>query len=130
MKTTEKELQKKALKIAYNYCFNKYEILKNRVSPNRKINLDRRYKVNQLAINYIKKIRATIDFTEIRLLQKERRIRLLNNQCNILQNHIVKDWIENKNMVKSIDDEKISFYGRNHWAKNDRDVKILEILSK
>jgi len=50
---------------------------------------------------------------------------------NILQNKLVRDYFTHKNDVIRIQPTGINFtHGRNHWAKNQKDMKICSILSK
>lgn len=73
--------------------------------------------------------------SEINDIRRKRRERNENKQykhTNIITNKIVIDYFENKNSITYFDSNNryICFGGRNHWAKNDFDKKVIAILHK
>jgi len=61
--------------------------------------------------------------------QKRRRESAKVTPSNILSNPIVKDWISNRDKL-TVTPEKLTDGYRNHWAKSDKDRRILAILAK
>jgi hypothetical protein len=50
---------------------------------------------------------------------------------NVFNLPIVKDWRNNRRELQHINGNRMVFSGgRHHWAKNDKDRKILSILAK
>jgi hypothetical protein len=50
---------------------------------------------------------------------------------NILQNKLVQDYFKHKKDVLRVQKSGINFRnGRNHWAKNEKDMRVCSILSK
>lgn len=122
MKTTE---QKQAEKIAYNYLRQKA------ISKFAKLKVDRRTKVGKLALKMIYELEKTYDFEGVKNKHKQRVIQKPKPYKNILQNPIVKDYINNRHKLKQILNDRLLFWGgRNHWAKNETDLRILNILRK
>ena len=119
MKTTEEKL---AEKIIYVYLKQKT------LNPYTKLKVDKRTKVGKLALEMVYKIEMAFNFKEV----KQKRINRNKLKFkNILQNPIVKDYINNKPNIKQVLTNGIVFYGgRNHWAKNEKDLRILKILQK
>lgn len=121
MKTTEEKI---AEKIIYSYLRQKTLI------PHKKLKVDKRTKVGKLALKMVYKIEMAFNFKEA----KEKRLNRnkLKQELkfkNILQNPIVKDYINNKSHIKQVLTNGIMFYGgRNHWAKNEKDLRILKII--
>jgi ribosomal protein L17 len=95
--------------------------------------LDRRFTVNKMALNFIRKNNIS-ETTKKAIREKKRQRAILRNmhkQESILKNKLVVDYLANKNSIKYIYEDHISFCGfRNHWAKNEKDLKVLEILRK
>ena len=99
---------------------------------NKPIKLDMRY-------NSSRRIKLLIKQNQLSEQQKTliiqlKRIRAINKPkpfTNILQNKLVIDYISNRNYIKRIEEDRIVFFGnRNHWAKNEQDVRVLSILKK
>ena len=90
--------------------------------------LDKRYILNKEAL----KIAKSLDYDSTYILQKkkERQERKYRKNNNILSNPIVVDYLKHKDSICFINDERINFGQRNHWAKNEKDIKILTILRK
>ena len=80
----------------------------------------------------IKELIYSLDFSEISRKQIER----ANNRYvapipNYRDNKLTVDYIKNKSSIKYISENCIYFQnGRNHWAKNDNDLKIIAVLRK
>lgn len=122
MKSTE---QKQAEKIAYNYLRQKA------ISKFAKLRVDRRTKVGKLALKMVYEIEKTYDFEGVKNKVKQRAIQKPKPFENILQNPLVKDYINNMYSIKHILNNRLVFLsGRNHWAKNETDLRILNILRK
>lgn len=49
---------------------------------------------------------------------------------NIYNNHLVVDYLANKRHLTNIYDNQLCFCGRNHYARNEQDLKIISILKK
>ena len=106
---------------AYKIVCNKYDI-----AMGRKLKVDKRTRVGNLAIY----LSCRVNKKEIYEKQYNRRY---NNYSysNILDSSLYYDFKNNRHDIKFITPERIAFIGnRNHWAKSERDSKILNILSK
>ena|GEM_PF-6976846 len=50
---------------------------------------------------------------------------------SIFSNPLIRDYVANRNNIQYINDTHLHFYGgRNHFAKNSKDLKIIAIFSK
>lgn len=49
---------------------------------------------------------------------------------NIYNNHLIVDYLANKRHLTKIYDDLLCFRGRNHYARNSQDLKIISILKK
>lgn len=118
-------MEKQAKRIAYS-------IIMDRVNrPTAKVmQVDRRTKVGKLALEMVCEIEKTFDFEKAYRKRKERREKKVKPFLNILGRPIVKDYLNNKHQIKAIHKDRIDFFGRNHWAKDATDFKIIEILMK
>lgn len=122
---TEKDVRREAYRMVYSHGY----LLMGKL-PKRDNRLNFTHDVKQ----FIKKI----DLTEqqvndiIKLKQKRAKAkRGMNDFTNIYNEPLVKDYRNNKGNLRGVYDNRLFFSGgRNHWAKNDRDVKILAILKK
>ena len=74
----------------------------------------------------------SLDFSEISRKQIERaNNRYIPPVSNNRNNRLTVDYIKNKSSIKYISENCIYFQnGRNHWAKNDNDLKIIAVLRK
>lgn len=126
MKNYTKTEIKTANKIAYQHIYGINGLLFNR-----KFSFDKRTRIGHLANSIVvsKKINDA-DKREIILLKKQRSLNKKTTSVSILELPLVKDYINNKGMIKFINDDRINFYGRNHYAKNAKDYSILAILRK
>lgn len=123
MKNYTKEEIKMAIRTAYQYLYSANNILFGK-SPR----LDKRYRLNKLALNYILMLRKNVNKEEVVRKRKVRR----NNGfifTNVLSNPITKDCMKNKGHI-NIYVDRISEGSRNHWAKNNFDMAILKVLYK
>ena len=59
-----------------------------------------------------------------RKVEEERRPR------NILAAPLVRDYMQNRHELRRVCVDRLDFYGRNHWAKDDRDRRILAVLAR
>lgn len=50
--------------------------------------------------------------------------------ANILAAPLVRDYRENRAHLRRVCVDRLDFSGRNHWAKDDRDRRALEILAR
>ncbi len=115
---------KKAEKIAYQALYSTYNM-----RMNVRFRYDARTRVGSLS--------AAIYYTEEGKLNKvaiynKRRKRIANKPeeyTNILNNKIYNDWKKNKSQAQ-VYNNHIRFQGRNHWAKNTEDLKVLSIIKK
>lgn len=111
--------------IAYNYLRQKA------ISRFAKLKVDKRTKVGKLALEMVYKLEKTYDFEEVKNKRKQRHNQKPEPYKNILQNPLVKDYINNRHNLKQVLNDRLVFWGgRNHWAKNETDLKILNILRK
>jgi len=91
--------------------------------------IDLRTRVGKLAMKLIKQDEFQKNAKEIRQKQKLRRERKLNSRfVNIFERPIVKDYLANPYI--NVHSNRLSDGLRNHWAKDDKDLKILSILKK
>ena len=92
---------------------------------------DKRTRIGRLAYTMIPAIRQHINTDQI--IEKRKQRAALKKEdykqtTNILDTPIVKDYIRNRPLV--VYPDRLKAQNRNHWAKDDRDKKILEILMK
>lgn len=50
--------------------------------------------------------------------------------ANILAAPIVRDYMQHRDQLRRVCADRLDFYGRNHWAKDDRDRRTLAILAR
>jgi hypothetical protein len=50
--------------------------------------------------------------------------------ANILSAPIVRDYMQHRADLRAVRADRLDFYGRNHWAKDDRDRRALAILAR
>ena len=97
---------------------------------------DQRFKFNREAEAAARQIIAAKCFNGIMKDRQTRRDRIRAKGAeerrprNILAAAIVRDYIQNRHDLRRVCADRLDFYGRNHWAKDDRDRKILTILSR
>lgn len=117
--------RQKAENIAHNY------LRQRAINVGAKLKVDKRTRVGRLALQIIYEITPTYNFNEVREKRRERSRRKSEAFTNVYSSPLVKDYLSNKNSIIKIFPDHIQFYGRrNHWAKTEKDLKILEILSK
>ena len=117
--------QKQAEKIVYNYLRQKA------INTGAKLRVDKRTKVGKLALQMVYELEKTFDFEEAKNKRKQRHNQKPKPFTNILKNPIVKDYINNKHSIKQILNNRLVFWGgRNHWAKSETDLKILQIFKR
>lgn len=125
--------EKKAIKIAYMMLLNRVSIACKKYSQLyyfRK-RLDFRSNQDKLIYSKIVSLSKSLDFSEIAKKQKQRaQNRDIAHVENYRNNKLVIDYFTNKSNIKYISCDCIHFYGRNHWAKNSTDLKVLAILKK
>lgn len=90
--------------------------------------VDKRTKVGKLALEMIYKLEKTYNFEEVREKKKLRNLNRVKPFTNILSRPLVKDYINNKHSLKKVHENRLEFYGRNHWAKDELDLRILKKL--
>lgn len=120
---TEKDVRIIGLKILYSHNY----------MWTGKVKLDRRYNRNKAIMRFLRE--NALSESEKERITQLRRERVLNRKIKpfikIKDNPMVKDYLNNKKDLKKVFDSHLWFYGnRNHWAKNEKDVKILKILMK
>ena len=97
---------------------------------------DQRYKFNREAEQAARDIVRAKGFAGIQSDREKHRARTRakveeqNRPANVLALPIVRDDRENRHQLRAVRADRLDFYGRNHWAKNDRDRVILAILAK
>jgi len=102
-----------------------------RLSP-RNFKLDMRFNFNREVVAAMKANALTAQqVDEVRAKRQDRRKRKVQRFKNILQNPLILDYLSNKHQLNHIGPNGLHFYSnRNHWAKDNRDRKILEVLQK
>lgn len=72
------------------------------------------------------------EINDIRRKRRERNENKAYKFRNVIINNIVVDYLENNSYITYFDSENkyIAFGTRKHWAKNDFDVKIIEVLHR
>ena len=122
MNYTAEEI-KTAKKSAYNFLM---YYLNNGF---RKFRFDGRTRTGKLSAIYYEEIKNSIDVELIKNKRKERKNNKQNCEfVNIFQRPLVRDWLQNRNATILIN--RLQDGSRNHWAKDAKDFKILEILMK
>ena len=97
---------------------------------------DQRYKFNREAEAAAREIIAVKGFYGIDSDRRKHRDRIRakveeeRRPRNILAAAIVRDYREHRDTLRRVCVDRLDFYGRNHWAKNDRDRRALAILAK
>jgi hypothetical protein len=92
---------------------------------------DQRTKVGKEATKLIGQIRSGVDFQEIeRKRNARRKLRQAPSFVNIFERPLVRDYLSNKRSLEHVHGQCLRFFGRNHWAKDAKDLRILEILKK
>lgn len=123
---TKEDVKRKAFSMLYSGN----NILLNHST--RKYRLDKRYNFNREVLAFFRA--NQLPENERQRVKDLRRQRAKNKPVHfatIFEQPIVKDWIKNGSGIKRITGERLQFWdGRNHWAKNEKDKRILSILSK
>lgn len=128
MKPYTKDEIKKAKKIAYRFVFSDYSVFMN---FHREFEYDRRTRIGNLANHYVLNLKKNSNLNELKILKKKRRkYKQTSEFKNIFTLPIVYDYFKHKHNLKDIQSDRLEFWGRNHWAKTDKDLKIIKILSK
>ena len=90
---------------------------------------DKRTRIGKLSNLFVTTLKKDID--QKRVIEK-RKSRIENRKNrefkNILSNPLLKDFLRNSPM--QIHRDHLRCAGRNHWAKNSEDIKVLEVLKK
>lgn len=92
---------------------------------------DRRYNFNNEVIkeyNRIIKERAGVIDEDRKKHQERRKNKFIFK--NVLSNHLVKDFKETPFFLRLVYPDRLNIAGRNHYARNGFDKKILAILKK
>jgi len=99
---------------------------------NKRIILDMRFNSSREVFTLLKKYQIPeTEKKRILALKKDRAKNRIEKFENILSNKLVKDYLSNKYWVRGVYDNHLYFGdGRNHWAKNETDLKVLAILKK
>lgn len=127
--TTQEKQQ--ALKRAFAYLYSFENLIINRTN-HKKYQYDKRTRIGSLTNSIVTTKQLSME-EKARIIEitRNRKIRQRNtfNQ-NYTTNPLWIDYKNNKNNVKTVTTECIYFYGRNHWAKNETDKKVLAVLRK
>jgi hypothetical protein len=113
-----------ALKIAYSSIgarFRHYDKLDMRKSFDKAV----KFELSKIKISESERIE----------IMRKRNMRRKENAVppfeSILQNKLVRDYFAHKKDVLRVQPSVINFRnGRNHWAKNEKDMRVCSILSK
>ncbi len=96
---------------------------------------DQRYKFNREAMAVARDIISRKGLEGIqndRNQHRERnRVKVADERhpINVLALPIVRDYRDNRHQLCRICVDRLVFHGRNHWAKNERDRRVLGILA-
>ena len=118
--------ESEARKIAYKILCSRYRVILGK-SSSKNFHLDMRRKFDKLIYKYICEIRQLINFSEILAKQKVRQKNKPYQFTNVLQNSLYLDYKRNGGRIEV---QRLYVHGRNHWAKNEFDLKVLSILNK
>ena len=100
--------------------------------PFARLRLDMRYNFNkEVAAFFHAKNLPDNERRAVLAKRKKRRDNKPPKFSNVLNTPLVKDYFRNKSGLKGVADNHLYFWdGRNHWAKSDKDRRILAILKK
>lgn len=119
-------LEKRATKNAYHWLTYHHNI-----RFRKPLKVDRRTTYSKILLRKISEIQPKINLVEVEQKQKLRKLNKPLVFNNYLLNPIVKDYLNNRNMIQFVNENHLHFYdGRNHWAKNQIDIRILAIIKK
>lgn len=118
---THKEISK-----ATNVIFRHYSSFYN-YKMCKPLRMDMRYNFSKL----VKRLEKTIKIDKDLIFSKKKeRLERKNYKFeNILDNKLLNDFKRNGNGMIVYDD-RLYVAGRNHWAKNEQDFKVLQVLKK
>lgn len=121
-----KTIEQIATKKAYNMFFSTSNIL---LTDSQRIyrNFDFRTNIDKKAFGIFKQLEQTVDKSKIKQIKKERIKRKSFEQNNILDNKLLLDFKRNRCYIYN---NHLSDGYRNHWAKNNQDLKVLSVLRK
>lgn len=130
----ENEIKKEARKLYYNYLVRKIRniYLRDIDAPR----LDMRYNKNRAIMSEFAKMMRSTNFAALWIKGHDKYMTRLTERkpfvfSNVLNNPIVIDYYMNRSQIKNVAKDCIIFHGgRNHWAKDKRDIRILAILAK
>jgi hypothetical protein len=120
------ELERKAYNDAYRQKYVNFVLLPCR--RNFKPDCDRRTKFGKMVDKFYHLIEIQ-NADELRTKHKER----VSNSwyfIPLFSQPLIKDWINNRHLIKKIWDDHLNFGLRNHWAKTDTDFRFIKILKK
>jgi hypothetical protein len=114
-------------KAAFNFIYSVDNLYRNRMPR-----LDMRFNSSHETLRLIKKLQISdSEKQKIKEIKRQRAMTRTEKFTNILSNPIVIDFLSNKNNLVYVYNDHLRFYGnRNHWAKTEKDLKILAILKK
>lgn len=111
---------------AYNYVYSVDNLYRQK--PPR---LDMRFNSSRETLKLIKKLQISEpEKKRIITLKKERSGNRIEKFTNVLSNPIVRDYGANNGYLTGVFSDHLQFGGRNHWAKNSTDLKVLAILKR
>lgn len=123
MKPYTKEEVQIAEKIAYGHMYSM-----DFIRFCRPLTVDRRTRIGRLALDIFYRKAGEIDKAAINEKRKYRRNLNKGVYTNYLNNPLIRDYVSNKRFLKNIYPDRLVFLGRNHWAKNETDLRILKVL--
>lgn len=122
MKTYTQAEVKQAIKSAMSIIYSNDNLMFGR-----KYKFDNRYRIGKLANKIIRE--TVINKTEILAKRKARMASKPQPFTNILSNKLYIDWRKNKaNLWVNSDHLRDKYSDRRHWAKSEKDIKLLAIL--
>ena len=111
------------------------EIMCSTYSDVRQPRHDQRYRFNREAEAAARDIIARKGFDGIRKDREKHRERVRakvadeRRPLNVLALPIVRDYMQHRADLRAVRADRLDFYSRNHWAKDDRDRRALAILA-
>ena len=133
MKTKKQYPQKDVAKTAYKIIYSSdVLILRRDIGYIKMKMLDLRYNFHKEVARFVATHKIS-DNERITIIEKRKNRRANKNYIliPISKLPIVFDYLEHKLDLIQVCDDHLRFYsGRNHWAKNEKDLKILAILKK
>lgn len=98
----------------------------------RRPKMDKRYNFSNDVLTFVKNHQLSeAERLAILATKKQRAKNRPQNPVTLFQLPLLKDYMSNKSDIRQVLPDRLVFIGgRNHWAKNEQDRRILSILIK